>query len=302
MIGGAAAVVVGAVQTTDTLAATNDAVSANTSQIASENFFPTPLPSSISCSESGTPGFRSANVSWPSAGPGMKYRVVLWTNNMAGVERGAAYQTGTSWTLSVNYNIAWGNYVLTVETMNIASGDTDQTRLYSSGYRRITVGSNGQRNGTCEGGAGVKANATWEDQAAWTPAQQQTFGRSVLSKQTTPTTESNATTSASPSPTATETPKPSESETETPSSSEIPTPSETETSTPESSAATEPVITVAAAAAGEESGFIVYHDGVEKCSAPKANDDVVTVGNNEVTLTTKDGAVKTVDVNTCKVS
>jgi hypothetical protein len=316
---GAAAVVFGIAQTTGTMAAEQDDVEATTSQIASQNFFPTPLPASISCSESGSLGFHNANVSWPSAGAGMKYRVTLWNEAMTSVERGPSFQDGTGWTLSVNYNLAWNNYVVTVETVNVASDTTDATRLISSGHRRITVGSNAQRNATCQGGAGVKANATWEDDASWTPAEPQVFGRSTvgpereLQRQTpsssvskTPDTETEeSTTTSAPEPSETSaSPTTSERPTsEKPKDdSEEPTSTSTVPSSPSASkSAAEPIIT-AGVVAGSTSKFVVSHDGVEKCRGDKDPTDVVSVRGNEVALATSAGAVKKIDPYTCKTS
>ncbi|QRY62026.1 hypothetical protein JVX90_16725 [Gordonia sp. PDNC005] len=315
---GAAAVVFGIAQTTGTMAAEQDDVEATTSQIASQNFFPTPLPTSISCSESGTLGFHNANVSWPSAGAGMKYRVTLWNEAMTSVERGPSFQDGTGWTLSVNYNLAWNNYVVTVETVNVASNTADANRLVSSGHRRITVGSNAQRNASCQGGAGVKANATWEDGASWAPAEPQVFGRSSVGperelQRQTPSSVSKTPDAETEETTTTSAPEPSETSA-SPTTSEKPTSekpgddSEEPTSTSAvpsrpsaSKSAAEPIIT-AGVIAGSTSKFVVSHDGVEKCRGDKDATDVVSVRGNEVALTTSDGAVKKIDPYTCRTS
>lgn len=301
-LGGIAAVAGGVLASTDTLAASTDAATATANQIASENFFPTPLPSSISCSETGTAGFKKANVSWPSAGAGMRYRVVLWTNNMAGVERGAVIQTGTSWTLDVNYNIANGNYVLSVQTMNTASGDTDQTRPYSSGYRRITVGSNGQRNGTCQGGAGVQANATWEDGSEWNPAAPLMRGRSVLA----PEAASQQVPTSTTAPSSSETAKPSASQEPQPSTSTTPSaePSaepSTETTPPSTSTAAPAKITFGVELNGDERSVVILHDGEKACAAPLK--EGFSPSSNGTDVVVSDGkSVFKVDPNTCALS
>ncbi|MGB6246794.1 MAG: hypothetical protein WBF94_17765, partial [Gordonia sp. (in: high G+C Gram-positive bacteria)] len=65
-VGGATALVAaGIVQTTGTMAAPTDGVSASVSKIASQNFFPTKLTSSVTCSTSGgTLTQKRANISW----------------------------------------------------------------------------------------------------------------------------------------------------------------------------------------------------------------------------------------------
>ncbi|WP_412475348.1 hypothetical protein ACK8HH_16275 [Gordonia sp. LUNF6] len=315
-LGGVTAVALGVVQTTDTMAASTDASTAKVSQIATENFFPTPLPSSISCSESGSLGFHKANVSWPSAGPGMSYRVTLWKDGMSGIERAPAYQTGTTWVLAVNYDLAWGNYVLTVQTVNVASGTTDASRLVSSGYRKITVGSNAQRNGSCQGGAGVQANATWEDQSSFTPAAPAVDGASEFSR----SRKLNSPAAASPSASSTDSPSASTTpENASPTSS---TTAETEPSTPASSepsaddetgspsSTSDPVaeakpaeVTIGVEAAAGKSTLILFHDGVEKCRAPLAEDDTPSVNSATNTVSITNGTtVKKVDTETCAVS
>ncbi len=307
-IGGAAAVAVGVVQTTDTLAANTDAVVADASQIATQNYFPTPLPSSISCSESGLAGFKKANVSWPSAGPGMTYRVTLWNESLTSASKGPSYQTGTGWTLSVNYDLSWNNYVLTVQTVNTESGTTDANRIYSSGFRRITLGSNGQRNGTCQGGAGVSANQTWEDQTAFTPSAPAQRGVDSLSRTAKLASPSSSTTTSEPAPSSqtSETP-PQPSSSTTPS--EAPAPSDQpgapstgspEPTTPPASAEADK-ITFGVGVAGKAKALLVYRNGIEICDFELHEGDTPSINGNIVSVT-NGGSVKTVNPKTCTLS
>lgn len=308
-LGGAAAVVVsGAIATTDTMAAATDEANAKVSQIATENFYPTPLPSgNPSCSRSGSLGFYRANVSWPSAGQGYAYRLTLLNNAGTSVVWNPWYQTGTSYTFAVNYDIAWADYTLTIQTVNLASGSANESRQHSSGWLTHKVGSNGQRNGTCVGGGGRKANATWEDSSDWTPSSSEAFGRSVAGKPgsigaESPVTETQ-TESAAPSETVesaddteqTATPSAEPSEETTPSTTEQPAPSSTEPAEDDAE------VTIGIGVAGDQKALIISRDGEQVCHTPLKPEDKPSINGNTVVIQSGD-TVKTVDTTTCALS
>lgn len=318
--GGIAAVAIGTVATTDTLAASTDTATAQVPQIASENFFPAPLPAgNPSCSESGSAGFHKATVSWPSVGAGYKYRLTLWNEAATSVSSwGSWYQTGTSWTLDVNYNLAWANYTLTVQTVNVSSGQTDTTRETSSGWVMHKVGSNNQRNATCQGGAGRKANATWEDASTWSPASPLARGKSTMGKvlplkapqstETSTVPSTSATSSANPSAepekgteTPSETAVPSTTTTEAPSTTETPTTTTNKAPATSESTADKAKITIGIGLAANEKVLLVYRDGEEVCHTPLAEGDQPSMNGGTVVIQNGD-TVKKVNTTTCAVS
>lgn len=300
-VGGAAAVVAGAVAGTDTLAASTDSVTADVSQIASENFFPTPLPAgNPSCKESGSLGFHKATVSWPSAGPGYGYRLTLWNESRTSVEWSAWYQTGTYWEFSINYNLSWANYTVTIQTVNLASGASDAERLYSSGFFVHKVGSNAQRNATCQGGAGKVTNASWEDSTEWTPSAPMLRGGRAQVGKTLPLEKAEPSTpsTTSPSPKPSETPEPS-----TPSTSATPSAPSTsaEPSTPSTTPAEEPKVTFGIGVAGREKVLLLYRDSDETCHTPLVEGDEPSINGNTVVIQ-RGNTVKQVDPLTCALS
>ncbi|MEJ9078642.1 hypothetical protein WKY82_09500 [Gordonia malaquae] len=292
-IGGAAAVAIGAIQTTDTLAAENDTVNANTSQIASQNFFPVLAPINPDYS----------NTGWCGGNPTLKWAAAAGT---PADQKWVMEEWGDGGT-----NLMWTSNLLTSTSrqtgMEGGGGGTHEYRIFgvnattnerSTGYVSIYTWRNNGSCGRPEGTAkeGPVNITSWQQTTSYTPFDAEevinppSLNRSKFNAPSdTATAKSTAPSSESADPTASE-----------PSTS-VTTPSTSETT--ESSAPNAPVkITAAAAAAGTASGFIVYHDGVEKCSGEKAETDIVSFGNNHVTLTTADGAVKNVDVNTCEVS
>lgn len=304
-IGGAAAVIVGgAIQTTDTLAANNDAVSANTSQIASQNFFPVYAPVNPGYSTPGTCFGGNATLSWqPAPGtPGdQKWQIEEWGDG------------GT--------NLMWTSGFLNAGDrsrqtgMESGGGSTHEYRIYginattserSTGYSSVYFW---RDNGRCGYSKGTSAEgpvniSTWQQTTSYTPFD----AEEVTNRQTVNRSRFNAPADASTTPKSTapsstsETAEPSTSETAEPSTSSTkpstpPTSESTETSTEK-----EPVKITGGVVAGTESKFVVSQNGVETCRGDKDPTDVVNVGGNEVTLTTADGAVKKVDPDTCKVS
>jgi len=309
-VGGAAAIALGAVQTADTMAASTDSANAEATQIATENYFPTPLPSGQLACSSPKPVLEGANLSWASAGPGMSYKVTAMDGSS--IKEGPFYQTDTSRTFKWNYKGS-GTYHIVVQVVNAASG-SGAGAVTSSGELRHAIYHDNLNTTKCTGSPWRNENDSWENQRAWTPATAFREGRMGIPTPGSPELSEDA---AQPS---TTTPQPSESADPTPSTPEpsgtepsasapstpetsTPETSTTKPSTPESSETETPAkITVSVGAAGEASGFTVYKDGVESCFADKAPTDNVSVGNGEVVLTTADGAVKKVDPDTCKVS
>ena len=79
-LAGAAVVAASMSQSVDTLAASPEVRTAKV-DVVSQNYFPTPLPSSISCSEKAWFPGRDVVISWSSAGQGMKYLVRIIRDN-----------------------------------------------------------------------------------------------------------------------------------------------------------------------------------------------------------------------------
>ncbi|OYD66698.1 hypothetical protein [Rhodococcus sp. OK302] len=177
-IGGAAAIALGVAQATGTLAVSTDAVNSTGAQVATGNFFPTPLPASIDCDTSGTANWDAkAKVTWPSAGAGYGYKITL-SLNATGTDE-VIYQTGTSLGPFRMYDYvgAWNNtgpvnsksYRVFVQTVHIASGSTWETRQVSSGSVSWTVFSFSTNSTHCTGSGFRVDNQGWENNTTWDP-------------------------------------------------------------------------------------------------------------------------------------
>ena len=293
-VGGAAAITVGGIsQTVDTMAAGTDSATANVSQIASQNFFPTPLVD-LSCSTHYDAGAvnTAARFTWPSIA-GMKYRVLVLRNNNPADVRADFFTPDTSYRYRANKA---ADDRVRVYTVNVASGDTDQTRVMSSGYLSWSVNASSGAYTKCVQKFTDAPNVnSWEDIATWTPAAG-THSRTQ-----------NRALDAAQRPAETATPSSSEapSTSEAPSSSEVASSSVAPDNAPPSSASTpstetapERDVKIAIEAAGAARRLLVTVDGVRKCAIPLEDGDVPNVGNNQVTIT-NGNSLKTVDLDNC---
>ncbi|GAA3950909.1 hypothetical protein [Gordonia caeni] len=305
-LGGAAAVVVsGAIATTDTLAASTDEANAQVSQIATQNFFPTPLPATITCSNSGVWGSRSANISWTSAGPGHSYRVNVMKGNTS---RQEDYLEGTSIRIKIgNVGDTLTTLWVQVRTLNAASSANPADRVASSGFVRFPIYAGSIADTYCNGSADYSSpNQTWENAGSWEPQSPQLLARRgpagrALSPETTTAPSEVPDESAEPLTTSTPSEPPALAEPEatdvptTPSSTEQPAPSSTEPAEDDTE------VTIGIGVAGDKKALIVSRDGEEVCHTPLEPGDQPSINGNTVVIQSGD-TVKTVDTTTCAVS
>lgn len=221
-IAGVAAVGLGIANSVGTQAATQDAVTANGSQIATQNFYPVPVAPSIACSTSGAGGSNRITLTWGSAGPNVKYSVEEYLNN-TGSPYYTTTTTGTSFGPWHDQSVSgpfsgWGQTV----RMRVYSINTT-TNEKSTGYISYSAYEYSYYSTYCSGAAYPQENVTdWQQQGAWTPgAPAQVSGFSAQRMIAPSTTESTppATTTTTPSTTSSSnTPQPTtSSSTTTPS-------------------------------------------------------------------------------------
>lgn len=167
-LAGAVAVAASLTQVVGTMAAPV-AVRTATLPISTANYFPTPLPAWISCFHDTSPfGYSLVEISWGSAGPGMKYHVRVWRGDNSSNIVHSSFTTGTTFryrgeSTAVSDRVA-------ISTVNIASGGTDETRVRSSGAVSHTVYVVSRLTTRCSGEPRYDMpNQPWENQEAWTP-------------------------------------------------------------------------------------------------------------------------------------
>lgn len=158
-MGGVVVIAASMTQVAGTLAAPDELRTAKLGT-STQNYFPTPLVGSISCSTSGAVGFREANVSWtaPPAGDsptGYRYRVSRYRSN------------GDFVTSSETSSLSTGKFriggtirteYLYVQTINPVDGS-----IVSSGSRSFEIYSGGALDTYCRGSARVAPNQDWEN-------------------------------------------------------------------------------------------------------------------------------------------
>ncbi|MGX1858003.1 hypothetical protein ACWIFB_11355 [Dietzia sp. NPDC055340] len=169
-VAGVAAMAVTLGQSVSTLANPNEVVSTDGSQIATGNFFPTPLPATINCERdydwSGNTG---AMITWSTAGPGMKYRVLILRDNDESKVREDFYTTETSYRYRSSGGTASDR--VRIYTVNITSGSDDPLRVRSSGYVSHTTYTSSSVLTRCSGDPRYDApNSDWEDTTVWDPS------------------------------------------------------------------------------------------------------------------------------------
>ncbi|MDI9917167.1 hypothetical protein [Rhodococcus sp. IEGM 1379] len=284
-IGGAAAMALGVAQATGTMANPADAVNSTGAQVATGNFYPTPLPSTASCGNSGTAGFRSATISWPSAGAGMKYRVVVVRNNNEIMSD--TFETGLN--KKFNFSRTAQTFIARVYTVNIASGATDATRKTSSGWIGQGIYTSTTSDTYCSGGLSNWAvNELWEDTNIWDPTTPAPNGQSPLSRSQPPTEEDaiGVDKSTSQAPSTSETAEPTTS-TEPTSTTTTPGTTTPGTTTPDATTpdATTPDATTSPETTPTEAPKLVLTDTVESGGLTAG----WTVGGNKVAVVDADG-------------
>lgn len=139
------------------------AVRTATIPASTANYFPTPLPDSISCADDEN-GLTGALVSWPSAGPEMSYRVQVWDGTILAQ---TAYTDQTSFRPDGLANLT---YRVAVSTVNTTSGTNDDDRVVSTGSRSHDITLVTNRVTQCVAGSqALTPNQPWENDANWTP-------------------------------------------------------------------------------------------------------------------------------------
>lgn len=167
-LAGAAVVAASMSQSVDTLAASPEVRTAKV-DVVSQNYFPTPLPSSISCSEKAWFPGRDVVISWSSAGQGMKYLVRIIRDNDDSKPGNIINEFFTDSTShQFHTNATNKSDRVRIHTVNVASGNTDATRVVSTGYVSHTVHVSTVTITYCSGSPRYDApNQDWENQYAW---------------------------------------------------------------------------------------------------------------------------------------
>lgn len=166
-VGGVAIVTLGLTQAVGTQAALTDAATANVSVLATGNYYPTPLTTSVTCSTSGGGNLvaRRANLSWASVPGATGYLVRLVYSN------GSHYR----------------DYLVNAPTTSVTGISTVDPRasVYARVYTRNGPATSSGWTGAntsisfkdwvsnrteCEGGASPsQPNQPWENTSTWTP-------------------------------------------------------------------------------------------------------------------------------------
>ncbi|AWH92868.1 hypothetical protein A6035_12610 [Dietzia lutea] len=162
-----AAVAASMTQVVGTMAAPA-AVRTATAPISTANYFPTPLPDRIACSDATSDaGDSVVDIAWASAGPGMTYLV-----RVTRADTGDPITATVTEETSFRYRGqgAGATDRVSVSTVNTASGPTDETRVRSSGSVSHLVSVESDVATRCSGGPLYDdPNQPWENQAEWTP-------------------------------------------------------------------------------------------------------------------------------------
>lgn len=167
---GVAAMAVTLGQSVSTLANPNEAVSTEGSQIATGNFFPTPLVTNIRCSTKSGFLWQNSTVSWdpPTPAPGLesqtyRYRVD-WANGNGEVFR--SYETNDTSSGEIQVGVTARTTRIRVHTIN-----PNAPGIVSSGFSSHTVYSSTITYTYCTGDPRYDApNQPWENTTQWNPA------------------------------------------------------------------------------------------------------------------------------------
>ncbi len=270
-IGGAAAMAFGLAQTTGTLANPTDAVNSTGAQVATGNFYPTPLTSGpISCWYEApwydTITGRRVSISWPPVAGATGYKVVFVRksdpNYVVRVDNLSASQTSISGITHGDRNVMYAR----VHTVNGS--------VISSGYKtsvEITHKDLTSNRTECQGGTGPElANQAWENVSTWNPTTPAPNGANPLSRMQaeamvpnepdaleTTTTQAPSTSETVDPTTSTEPTSTTEATTTTAPSTTTPAPTTPETTSPETtpSADPKPVLTDTVESGGLTGGW-----------------------------------------------
>lgn len=163
-IGGALVIAASMAQASGTLAQSTELREAKAG-IATQNYFPTPLPAAnMNCGNSGAFGVK-ATFTWdaPSLPGNYRYRVTVWDG--VNVKDGPWVQEGRSRAINWNYEGS-GTYQISVQVINWADGVESAT---SSGELRRALWHDGLNTVNCSGDPWRVGNQPWENQYNWDP-------------------------------------------------------------------------------------------------------------------------------------
>lgn len=156
-------------------------------EVVSQNYFPTPLASDISCTTSGTAGFRRATVSWsaPNPAPGTaptsyRYRVD-WADEDGNVRYSFETSATSTGAFRIRDELSIGDSTGVSYRIRVHTISTENGAAVSSGYRSHTVHSWSTSNTYCTGDPypiSEAPNAQWENRYDW--------NTSIISFATTP--------------------------------------------------------------------------------------------------------------------
>lgn len=303
-LGGVIATIVGVSATTDTMAASTDSSTATASQIATQNFFPTPLAASLTCSTTPHGAFeitkRRVTYSWPAIAGVTGYRLeIINRSDGASVLQTYDYNQSTTTSGEVSDSSRKGIYAR-LRTLNNGAVSSGYTVSNSGASFKDYVSGRTE----CEGTTGTNlANQTWENQAGWTPSSPAVNGRASRVLSPRGDSEGETTTSTEPSATPSKTPSTSDA-TSTPSTSSAPS-STASTSTapssapPKSSIPEEPVL-AGVTVDGAKRTLVLTRGDRKLCTIDLAEGDSYSFNGNNLSITNGD-AVKRIDPATCTV-
>ncbi len=177
-IAGVSAMAVMLGQSVSTLAQTNQTVSTSGSQVATGNFFPTPLVTNVACVTSGGAGARRATISWspPVPVPGKEDSVYRYRVDWVYDNEEVKYSFETNSNTTGAFRIydqttpaTAATYRIRVHTIN-----SDDPSVVSSGYRSHSVHSYSIFSTYCTGDPYPETDAPnrpWENTTVWDPSQ-----------------------------------------------------------------------------------------------------------------------------------
>ncbi|AGT94501.1 hypothetical protein RERY_48970 [Rhodococcus erythropolis] len=264
-IGGAAAMAFGLAQTTGTLANSTDAVNSTGAQVATGNFYPTPLTASIGCSTSGSVTSQRGNPYWSAVPGATGYKVELMNRSNNTVKDTKIFtSTQLQWS-GVSDSDRTGLYIR-VYTINGPMTSSGYTTGAGMSFKDWVSGRT-----ACEGSSSTsKPNQAWENVSTWDPSTPAPNGANPLSRMQaeamvpnepdaleTTTTQAPSTSETVDPTTSTEPTSTTEATTTTAPSTTTPAPTTPETTSPETtpSADPKPVLTDTVESGGLTGGW-----------------------------------------------
>ncbi|MFK4356928.1 hypothetical protein ABH939_000409 [Rhodococcus sp. 27YEA6] len=176
-VGGAAAMAFGLAQATGTLANPTDVVNSTGAQVATGNFYPTPLTASIGCSTSGSVTSQRGNPYWSAVPGATGYKVELMNRSNNTVKDTRTFTaTQLQWS-SVSDSDRSGLYIR-VYTINGPMTSSGYTTGAGMSFKDWVSGRT-----ACEGSSSTsKPNQAWENVSTWDPSTPAPNGANPLSR------------------------------------------------------------------------------------------------------------------------